>query len=56
MERWHFTESLRIDQRDFAKRFERGKLAFTGDVLEVISAVGRHKKFGKLLKRITVGA
>jgi hypothetical protein len=26
-------------QRDFAKRFERGKLSFTGDVLQVASAV-----------------
>jgi hypothetical protein len=24
-----------IAQRDFAKRFERGKLSFTGDVLQV---------------------
>jgi hypothetical protein len=30
-----------IAQRDFAKRFERGKLTFTGDVLQVISVVGR---------------
>ena len=27
--------SSRIAQRDFAKRFERGKLSFTGDVLQV---------------------
>ena len=27
--------SSRIAQRDFAKRFERGKLTFTGDVLQV---------------------
>jgi len=27
-------------QRDFAKRFERGKLSFTGDVLQVISVFG----------------
>jgi hypothetical protein len=46
----------RIAQRDFAKRFERGKLTFTGDVLQVISVSGRHQKFGKLLKRLTVGA
>jgi hypothetical protein len=26
---------------DFAKRFGRGKLSFTGDVLQVISVVGR---------------
>jgi hypothetical protein len=30
-----------IAQRDFAKRFERGKLSFTGDVLQVISVFGR---------------
>jgi hypothetical protein len=30
-----------IAQRDFAKRFERGKLNFTGDVLQVISVFGR---------------
>jgi hypothetical protein len=42
---------------DFAERFERGKLSFTGDVLQVISVVGRRQqKFGKLLKRLTVGA
>jgi hypothetical protein len=45
-----------IAQRDFAKRFERGKLSFTGDVLQVISVVGRQQKFAKLLKRSTVGA
>jgi hypothetical protein len=45
-----------ITQRDFAKRFERGKLSFTGDVLKVISVPGRRQKFGKLLKRLTVGA
>jgi hypothetical protein len=33
--------SSRIAQRDFAKRFECGKLTFTGDVLQVISVVGR---------------
>jgi hypothetical protein len=27
--------SSRIAQRDFAKRLERGKLSFTGDVLQV---------------------
>jgi hypothetical protein len=48
--------SSRIAQRDFAKRFERGKLSFTGDVLQVISVVGRQQKFAKLLKRLTVGA
>ncbi len=48
--------SSRIAQRDFAKRFERGKLSFTGDVLQVISVFGRPQKFGKLLKRLTVGA
>jgi hypothetical protein len=46
----------RIAQRDFAKRFERGKLSFTGDVLQVISICGRWQKFAKLLKRLTVGA
>ena len=48
--------SSRTAQHDFAKRFERGKLTFTGDVLQVISVSGRHQKFGKLLKRLTVGA
>jgi hypothetical protein len=41
--------------RDFAKRFEHGKLTFTGDVLQVISVFGGQQKFAKLLKRITVG-
>ena len=41
---------------DFAKRFERGKLSLTGDVLQVISVFGRQQKFAKLLKRLTVGA
>ena len=45
-----------IAQHDFAKRFERGKLTFTGDVLQVISVVGCQQKFGKLLKRLNVGA
>jgi hypothetical protein len=45
-----------IAQRDFAKRFERGKLTFTGDVLQVISVFGRQQKFAKLLKRLAVGA
>jgi len=45
-----------IAQRHFAERFERGKLSFTGDVLPVISVFGRQPKFGKLLKRLTVGA
>jgi hypothetical protein len=45
-----------IAQRDFAKRFERGKLGFTGDVLQVISVVGSQQKFAKLLKRLVVGA
>ncbi len=40
---------------DFAKRFEHGNLTFTGDVLQVISVVGRQQKFGKLLICITVG-
>jgi hypothetical protein len=31
----------RIAQRDFAKRLERGKLSFAGDVLQVIPVVGR---------------
>ena len=45
-----------IAQRHFAKRFERGKLTFTGDVLQVIFVSGRQQKFGKLLKRLAVGA
>jgi hypothetical protein len=48
--------SLISSARDFAKRFERGKLSVTGDVLQVISVLGRPQKFGKLLKRLTVGA
>ena len=48
--------SSRITQSDFAKRFERGKLSFTGEVLQVISIFGRHEKSAKLLKRFTVGA
>ena len=44
------------DQRDFAKRFERGKLAFAGDVLQVISVAGRQQKFAKLLKRLNAGS
>jgi hypothetical protein len=47
---------ISIAQRDFAKRFERGKLSFTGDVLQVISVFGRQQRFAKLLKRLTVGA
>jgi hypothetical protein len=43
-------------QHDFAKRFERDKLNFTGDVLQVISVSGRQQEFGKLLRRLTVGA
>jgi hypothetical protein len=42
--------------RDFAERLERGKLSFTSDLLQVISVSGRQQKFGKLLKRLTVGA
>jgi hypothetical protein len=34
--------SPHIAQRDFTKLFERGKLTFTGDVLQVISVFGRH--------------
>jgi hypothetical protein len=49
-------KSSRIAQRDFAKRLERGKLTFTGDVLQVISVFSRQQKFAKLLKRLTVGA
>ena len=45
-----------IARLDFAKRFERGKLGFTGDVLQVISVVGRQQKFAKLLKQLAVGA
>jgi hypothetical protein len=48
--------SSRIPQHDFAKRFERGKLSFTGDVLQVISVIGRRQKFANLLKRLHVGA
>jgi hypothetical protein len=48
--------SSRIAQRDFTERFERGKLSFTGDVLQVISVFGRQQKFAKLLKRLSVGA
>jgi hypothetical protein len=48
--------SSRIARRHFAERLGRGKLSFTGDVLQVISVVGRQQKFGKLLKRLTVGA
>ena len=44
--------SSRLAQRDFAKRFERGKLSFTADVLQLISVVGRQQKFGKLLKQL----
>ncbi len=40
---------------DFAKRFGRGKLIFTGDVSQVISVIGSQQKFGKLLICITVG-
>jgi hypothetical protein len=52
MEKYH----LALAQRDFAKRFERGKLGLTDDVLQVISVFGRQQKFAKLLKRLTVGA
>jgi hypothetical protein len=31
----------RIAQCDFVEQLERGKLSFTGDVLQVISVVGR---------------
>ena len=48
--------SSRIAQSDYAKPFGRGKLSFTGDVLQVISVVDRRQKFAKLLKRLTVGA
>jgi hypothetical protein len=43
-------------QRDFAKRFERGKLSFTVDVLQVISVIGHQQEFAKLSKRFPVGA
>jgi hypothetical protein len=43
-------------ESDFTERLGRGKLSFTGDVLQVISVVGRQQKFAKLLKRLTVGA
>ena len=45
-----------VARPDFADRFERGKLSFTGDVLQVISAFGRQQKFAKLLKPLAVGA
>ena len=48
--------SSRKAQRDFAKRFESGKLSFTGDVLQVISVFDRQGKFSKLFKRLTAGA
>ncbi|MDR3748755.1 MAG: hypothetical protein P4M04_11455 [Acidobacteriota bacterium] len=41
---------------DFAKRLERGKLTFTGDVLQVRSVSGRQQKAGKLFKRLKIGA
>ena len=41
---------------DFAERFERGKLSFTGDVLQGKSVVGCQQKFAKLLKQLPVGA
>jgi hypothetical protein len=41
---------------DFAKRLERGKLTFTGDVLQVRSVSGSQQKVGKLLKRKKIGA
>ena len=47
---------ISVAPRDFAKRFGRGKLSFTGDVLQVISIFGRQQKFAKLLKRLIVGA
>jgi hypothetical protein len=55
-ERGRGEKAQRIAQRDFAKRFGRGKLSFTGNVLQVISVFGRQQKFAKLLKRLTVGA
>jgi hypothetical protein len=48
--------SSRIARRHFAKPFRRGKLNLTGDVLQVISVIGRQQKFAKLLKRLNVGA
>ena len=41
---------------NFAERFERGKLRFTGDVSQVRSVIGCPQKFGKLLKQFVVGA
>jgi hypothetical protein len=35
---------------------QKAKPDFTGDVLQVISVLGRQQKFAKLLKRFTVGA
>jgi len=39
-----------------SNRKQKAKYEFTGDVLQVISISGRQQKFGKLLKRIDVGA
>jgi hypothetical protein len=49
-------KDISLDESNFAKPFERGKLSFTGDVLQVISVIGCQQKFAKLLKRFTVGA
>jgi hypothetical protein len=43
-------------QCDFAERFKRGKLTFTGDVLQVISVIGGRQKSAKLLKVKHIGA
>ena len=48
--------SPHLARRDFAKRFRRGKLSFTGEVLQVISVVDRQQESANLLKRLTVGA
>jgi hypothetical protein len=44
----HVTRNLRGEQK--------ANYGFTGDVLQVISVVGRQQKSSKLLKRFAVGA
>jgi hypothetical protein len=48
--------SSESSSRHFAERFKRGKLAFTGDVLQVISVIGGRQKSAKLLKQNHIGA
>ena len=52
---WPDGYSIWVSDLDFAKRFERGKLTFTGDVSQVISVFDGQQKFAKLFKRLTVG-